>query len=112
MTEVSRFSPVLRCSGLASRWHDCRCGLEGQEISDADHPQYLAFKRAYAVPEPDREVARRFRVTRMSANRWRRALAAGGPRWSPTPLSRTTMRRTCLKVCPAAQDTLDLRVPL
>src|SRR5258708_22306219 len=26
----------------------------------------------------DREVARRFRVTRMSVNRWRRALAAGG----------------------------------
>ncbi|WSN72406.1 winged helix-turn-helix domain-containing protein (plasmid) [Streptomyces sp. NBC_01361] len=26
----------------------------------------------------DREVARRFRVTRMSANRWRRALASGG----------------------------------
>src|SRR5688500_2671798 len=26
----------------------------------------------------DREVAERFRVTRMSANRWRRALAAGG----------------------------------
>jgi transposase-like protein len=26
----------------------------------------------------DREAARRFRVTRMSANRWRRALAAGG----------------------------------
>src|SRR3954454_21082633 len=26
----------------------------------------------------DREVAGRFRVTRMSANRWRRALAAGG----------------------------------
>ncbi|MFE5689219.1 helix-turn-helix domain-containing protein [Streptomyces sp. NPDC056512] len=26
----------------------------------------------------DREVARQFRVTRMSANRWRRALAAGG----------------------------------
>jgi transposase len=26
----------------------------------------------------DREVARRFRVTRMSANRWRRALAAEG----------------------------------
>lgn len=25
----------------------------------------------------DREVARRFRVTRMTANRWRRALAAG-----------------------------------
>src|SRR3954471_17213980 len=27
----------------------------------------------------DREVAERFRVTRMSVNRWRRALAAGGP---------------------------------
>ncbi|WP_268270199.1 helix-turn-helix domain-containing protein [Streptomyces sp. MNU76] len=26
----------------------------------------------------DREVARQFGVTRMSANRWRRALAAGG----------------------------------
>jgi transposase len=26
----------------------------------------------------DREVARRFRVSQMSANRWRRALAAGG----------------------------------
>ena len=26
----------------------------------------------------DREVAARFRVTRMSANRWRRALAEGG----------------------------------
>ena len=26
----------------------------------------------------DREVARHFRVSRMSANRWRRALAAGG----------------------------------
>jgi transposase len=26
----------------------------------------------------DREVARRFRVSRMPANRWRRALAAGG----------------------------------
>ncbi|MFD4601951.1 winged helix-turn-helix domain-containing protein [Streptomyces sp. NPDC058464] len=26
----------------------------------------------------DREVVRRFRVTRMSANRWRRALASGG----------------------------------
>src|SRR3954453_21629794 len=31
----------------------------------------------------DREVAARFRVTRMSANRWRRALAAGGRRRWP-----------------------------
>ena len=28
----------------------------------------------------DREVAARFRITRMSANRWRRALAYGGRR--------------------------------
>jgi transposase len=27
----------------------------------------------------DGEVARRFKVTRVSANRWRRALASGGP---------------------------------
>jgi transposase len=26
----------------------------------------------------DREIAKRFRVSRMPANRWRRALAAGG----------------------------------
>jgi transposase len=26
----------------------------------------------------DREIAKRFRVSRMSANRWRRTLAAGG----------------------------------
>jgi transposase len=26
----------------------------------------------------DREIAKRFRVSRMSANRWRRALAVGG----------------------------------
>jgi transposase len=32
----------------------------------------------------DREIAKRFWVSRMSANRWRRALAAGDRRWSPT----------------------------
>jgi putative transposase len=31
-----------------------------------------------AAGASDREVARRFRVSRMSASRWRRALAAGG----------------------------------
>jgi hypothetical protein len=35
----------------------------------------------------DLEVARRLRVSRMSANRWRRALAAGG--WE-TPASNLT----------------------
>ena|SRR5215468_3344226 len=38
----------------------------------------LAAADAIEAGASDREVARRFRVTRMSANRWRRALAAGG----------------------------------
>ncbi|WP_406336082.1 helix-turn-helix domain-containing protein [Streptomyces sp. NBC_00203] len=38
----------------------------------------LAAADLIEVGASDREVARRFRVTRMSANRWRRALAAGG----------------------------------
>jgi transposase len=38
----------------------------------------LAAAEVIEAGASDREVARRFRVTRMSANRWRRALAAGG----------------------------------
>jgi putative transposase len=38
----------------------------------------LAAADAIEAGASDREIARRFRVTRMSANRWRRALAAGG----------------------------------
>jgi len=38
----------------------------------------LAAAELIQAGASDREVARRFRVTRMSANRWRRALAAGG----------------------------------
>src|SRR6476620_11164950 len=38
----------------------------------------LAAADLIAGGASDREVARRFRVSRMSANRWRRALAAGG----------------------------------
>src|SRR5215469_525601 len=38
----------------------------------------LAAADAIEAGASDREVAARFRVTRMSANRWRRALAAGG----------------------------------
>jgi transposase len=38
----------------------------------------LAAADLIEVGAGDQEVARRFRVTRMSANRWRRALAAGG----------------------------------
>ena len=38
----------------------------------------LAAAELIEAGASDREVARRFRVTRMSANRWRRALAGGG----------------------------------
>jgi transposase len=38
----------------------------------------LAAADLIAAGASDREVARRFRVSRMSANRWRRALAGGG----------------------------------
>jgi transposase len=38
----------------------------------------LAAAELIEVGASDREIAKRFRVTRMSANRWRRALAAGG----------------------------------
>ena len=38
----------------------------------------LAAAELIEAGASDREVARRFRVSRMSANRWRRALAGGG----------------------------------
>jgi Homeodomain-like domain len=38
----------------------------------------LAAAELIEAGASDREVACRFRVSRMSANRWRRALAAGG----------------------------------
>src|SRR5438067_9948201 len=38
----------------------------------------LAAADAIEAGASDREVAKRFRVTRMSVSRWRRALAAGG----------------------------------
>ena len=38
----------------------------------------LAAAEMIEAGASDREVAKRFRVSRMSANRWRRALAVGG----------------------------------
>jgi hypothetical protein len=38
----------------------------------------LAAAEMIEAGASDNEVAKRFRVSRMSANRWRRALAAGG----------------------------------
>jgi transposase len=55
---------------------------EGGGLTAADRARRERVRMAAAdlieAGASDREVARRFRVTRMSANRWRRALAAGG----------------------------------
>jgi putative transposase len=51
----------------------------------------------------DREIARRFRVSRMSANRWRRALAAGG---RPALASKGASGAKC-KLTPAQLAELD-----
>src|SRR3954468_24527448 len=52
-------------------------GLTAEERA---HRERVRLEAAEWIEEgaSDREVAARFRVTRMSANRWRRALAAGG----------------------------------
>jgi transposase len=55
---------------------------EGRGVTAAERarrePVRLAAADLIEAGASDREVARRFRVSRMSANRWRRALAAGG----------------------------------
>src|SRR3954464_10816440 len=52
----------------------------GLTAEDCARREQLRLEAAEWIEEgaPAREVAARFRVTRMSANRWRRALAAGG----------------------------------
>ena len=72
----------------------------------------LAAADAIEAGASDREVAKRFRVTRMSANRWRRALAAGGraalaskgPAGGPCKLSEVRVREleAALEAGPAA----------
>ena len=52
-------------------------GLTAEERARREQVR-LAAAELIEAGVSDREVARRFRVTRMSANRWRRALAAGG----------------------------------
>jgi putative transposase len=52
-------------------------GLTAQE-RDRREQVRLAAAELIEAGASDQEVARRFRVSRMSANRWRRALAAGG----------------------------------
>ncbi|WP_040108215.1 winged helix-turn-helix domain-containing protein [Streptomyces sp. 769] len=52
-------------------------GLTAEERARRERVR-LAAADLIEAGASDREVARRFRVTRMSANRWRRALASGG----------------------------------
>jgi transposase len=72
----------------------------------------LAAAELIEAGASDREVARQFRVTRMSANRWRRALVAGGraalmsrgPGGGPCKLSPSQLREleAVLEAGPAA----------
>src|SRR5881398_2171355 len=52
----------------------------GLTAEDCARREQVRLEAAEWIEEgaTDREVAERFRVTRMSANRWRRAMAAGG----------------------------------
>jgi hypothetical protein len=52
-------------------------GLTAAERARREQAQ-LAAAELIEAGASDQEVAKRFRVSRMSANRWRRALAAGG----------------------------------
>ncbi len=54
-------------------------GLTAEERARRERVR-LAAAELIEAGASDREVARRFRVTRMSVNRWRRALATGGRR--------------------------------
>ena len=52
-------------------------GLDAAERARRERVR-LAAAEMIEAGASDREVAKRFRVSRMSVNRWRRALAAGG----------------------------------
>ena len=52
-------------------------GLDAAERARREQVRLAAAEMIEAGAR-DQEIARRFRVSRMSANRWRRALAAGG----------------------------------
>jgi Homeodomain-like domain len=71
-------------------------------LTAAEHARWeqvrLAAAELIEAGASDREVAKRFRVSRMPANRWRRALAGGGraalyPHAGFCPPSRSTKSR-------------------
>jgi transposase len=86
-------------------------GLTAAERARREQVRFAAADLVEAGAS-DREVAKRFRVTRMSANRWRRALAAGGraalrskgPGGGPCKLSAAQVREleAVLEAGPAA----------
>ena len=67
---------VWCCAGVM-RYHFDDGGLTAAERARREQVRLAAAEQIEAGAS-DREVAKRFRVTRMSVNRWRRALAAGG----------------------------------
>ena len=86
-------------------------GLDAEERARPEQVR-LAAAELMEAGASDREVARRFRVSRMPANRWRRALAAGGrvalasrgaggARWTLTPAQLAELE-SVLEAGPAA----------
>ena len=68
--------PAAGCYARVMRYPDGG-GLTAAERARREQVR-LAAAELIEAGASDREVAKRFRVSRMSANRWRRALAAGG----------------------------------
>ena len=77
-------------------------GLTAQERARREQVR-LAAAELIEAGASDREVAKRFRVSRMSANRWRQALAAGG---RPALASKGAGGARC-KLTPAQLRELD-----
>jgi hypothetical protein len=68
---------VAACGYSGAIRHPDGDGLTTAERARREQVQLAAVDQIEAGAS-DREVAKRFRVARMSANRWRRALAVGG----------------------------------
>jgi transposase len=84
---VHHLKKIFNCGGLAlvtadaARYAGTVRYPDGGGLPAAERArreQRLAAAELIEAGTSDREVARRFRVSPMSANRWRRALAAGG----------------------------------
>ena len=116
MSEVTRLvTATARWYAGVMRYSDGG-GLTAAERARREQVRFAAADLIEAGAS-DREVARQFRVTRMSANRWRRALAAGGraalaskgPAGGPCKLTGAQVREleAVLEAGPAAQGWED-----